>query len=61
MVDFTSTKAQAKEVAPPARREGGQDEAIIAKPLGASPMLTVDGVDKRYYQLTEIHVIAIGP
>jgi hypothetical protein len=37
MVDFTSTKAQAKEVAPPARCEGGQDEAIIAKPLGRFP------------------------
>jgi hypothetical protein len=27
VVDFTSTQAQAKEVAPLASREGGQDEA----------------------------------
>jgi hypothetical protein len=61
MVDFTSTKAQAKEVAPPASRERGQDEAIIANPLGTSPMLTADGLDKWYYQLTEIHVITVRP
>jgi hypothetical protein len=53
MVDFASTQAQAKEVAPPASCEGGgggQDEATIAKLLNVSPPLTVDGVDKMYRQ-----------
>jgi hypothetical protein len=58
MVDFVSTQAQAKEVAPPASREGGQDEATAAKPLSASHLLTTDGVDKMYRQLAEIHAIA---
>jgi hypothetical protein len=29
----------------------------VAKPLSASPVLTVDGVDKMYHQLAEIHAI----
>jgi hypothetical protein len=32
MVDLASTQAQAKEVAPPASREGGQAEAAVAGP-----------------------------
>jgi hypothetical protein len=56
MVDFTSTQAHAKEVAPPASCKGGQDEATT-KPLNASPPLTADGVDKMYHQLAEIHAI----
>jgi hypothetical protein len=56
MVDFTSTQAQAKKVAPPASREGGQMEATAAKPLSVSPSLTTDRVDKMYHQLAEIHV-----
>jgi hypothetical protein len=58
MLDFTTTQAQAKEVAPPASREGGQDEAAVAMPLSASPPLTTDEVDKMYDQLGEIHAIA---
>jgi hypothetical protein len=57
MLDFTSTQPQAKEVAPPASREGGQDEATTAKPLNAPPLLTTDGVDKMYHHLAEIHTI----
>jgi hypothetical protein len=49
MVDFTSTQAQAKKVAPPVSRKGGQAEATAAKPLSASPPLTTDGVDKMYH------------
>jgi hypothetical protein len=60
MVDFTSTQAQAMEVAPPTSREGGQDEAAAAKPLSASPPLTADGVDKMYHQLADIHAIAVA-
>jgi hypothetical protein len=56
MVDFTSTQAHAKEVAPPTSCKGGQDEAAT-KPLNASPPLTADGVDKMYHQLAEIHTI----
>jgi hypothetical protein len=48
MMDFTSTQAQSKEVAPPARCEGGQTEATVAKPLSASHPLTTDGVVKMY-------------
>jgi hypothetical protein len=43
MVDLTSTQARAKEVVPPASREGGQAEATTAKPPSASPSLTTDG------------------
>jgi hypothetical protein len=58
MMDFTSTQARAKEVAPPASREEGQTEAAAAKPLSASPPLTFDGVGKMYRQLAKIHAIA---
>jgi hypothetical protein len=58
MVDFTSTQAQAKEVAPPTSHKGGQAEATTFKPLSTSPPLTADGVDKMYHQLAEIHAIA---
>jgi hypothetical protein len=44
-------------VAPSASREGGQVEATTAKPLSAPPLLIVDGVDKMYHQLAEIHTI----
>jgi hypothetical protein len=43
MVDFTSPQARAKEVAPLASREQGQTEAVAAKPLSASPLLTATG------------------
>jgi hypothetical protein len=45
-------------VAPPASHEGGQAEAAAAKPLSTSHPLTIDGVDKMYHQLVEIHAIA---
>jgi hypothetical protein len=57
MMDFTSTQTQAKEAAPPASREGGQDEAIAIKHLGASPPITANRVDKMYHQLAEIRTI----
>jgi hypothetical protein len=58
MVNFTSTQARAKEVAPPTSSEGGQAEAAIAKPPSALAPLPADGVDKMYRQLAEIHAIA---
>jgi hypothetical protein len=39
MVDFASTQAQAKEVAPLTSHEGAQTEATIAKPPSTSPLL----------------------
>jgi hypothetical protein len=57
MMDFTSTQAQAKEVSPPASREGGKEEAAAATPVITSLPLTTDGVDKMYHQLVEIHAI----
>jgi hypothetical protein len=58
MVDFASTQARAKEVAPQAGCEGGQTEAIVAKPLSASRPLTANGVDKMHHKLANIHVIS---
>jgi hypothetical protein len=40
MMDFASTQAQTKEVAPLASQEEGQAEAAVAEPLSASPPLT---------------------
>jgi hypothetical protein len=57
MVDFTSTQAWAKVVAPPLSCEGGQTEATTAKPWSASPPLTTDGFDKMYHKLTKNHTI----
>jgi hypothetical protein len=58
MVDFTSTQAQANEVAPTTSHEGGLAEATMATTLSASPPLTADGVDKMYCQLAEIYAMA---
>jgi hypothetical protein len=58
MVNFASTQAQDKEVAPPTSHEGGQAEATAIKPPSASPPLTTNGVDKMYHQLAEIHAIS---
>jgi hypothetical protein len=57
MVDFDSTQARAKEVSPSTSREGGQAEVTTTKPPSTSPSLTVDGVEKMYHQLAEIHAI----
>jgi hypothetical protein len=34
------------------------NEAVVAKPLSASPPLTADGMDKMYCQLVETHTTA---
>jgi hypothetical protein len=57
MVDYASTQAQTKGVAPSASREGSQAEAVVAKPLNASSPPTADGVDRLFHQLVEIHAI----
>jgi hypothetical protein len=61
VVDFSSTQAQAKEMAPPVRRGEAQVMAAGAKSLSTPPLLTADRVDKMYRQLVEIHVIATTP
>jgi hypothetical protein len=58
MVDFTSTQAQAKEMAPPVHREEAQGGAIGAKSQSTLPPLIIDGVDMMYHQLAKIHAIA---
>jgi hypothetical protein len=58
MMDFTSTQARAKGVAPTTSCEESHTEAVAARPLKASPPPTVDGVDKMYCQLGEIHALA---
>jgi hypothetical protein len=58
MMNFASTQARAKEVAPPTSREEGQAEATMDEPLSASSPLTIGDVDKMYHQLAEIHATA---
>jgi hypothetical protein len=58
MMDFASTLAHAKGVAPAASHGEGCAEAAAARPLKASPLCTVDEVDKMYHQLVEIHATA---
>jgi hypothetical protein len=57
MVDFTSTQAQAKELAPPASRGVAQSEAAVTKHWSASPPLSANGVDRMYHKLPEIQAI----
>jgi hypothetical protein len=57
MMDYASTQAQAKGMAPTASHEEGHTKATIARPLKASPLPTTDEVDKMYHQLVEIHDI----
>jgi hypothetical protein len=59
MMDYVSTPARAKGVAPLASHEEGYTEAATARPPKASPLPTADGVDKIYCQLAEIDAIAV--
>jgi hypothetical protein len=49
------SKLGAREMLPPSAVGGGQE---AAKALNKSPLPTIDGVDKLYHQLAEIHAIA---
>jgi hypothetical protein len=49
---------QLAEIHASTSREEGRTKAIAARPLKALPPPTVDGVDKMYYKLAEIHAIA---
>jgi hypothetical protein len=60
MVDFTSTQAQSKELAPPVRRGVGQVRAVGAISPSMPPPLTTNRVDRMYIQLAEIHFIAVA-
>jgi hypothetical protein len=57
MMDFASTPTHTKGVNPTANHEEGHAKAATARPPKASPPPTVDGVDKMYCQLVEIHAI----
>jgi hypothetical protein len=57
-MDSARTQAQAKGVAPNASREEGHTDVDAARPPKATPSPTIDGVDKIYHQLAEIHTIA---
>jgi hypothetical protein len=54
MLDFTSTQALAKELAPQVRR---REARAKANSTSTSPPLTTDGLDRMYHQLVEIHAI----
>jgi hypothetical protein len=59
IMDFVSTLACAKGVAPTASREEGRTVVAMARPSKASPPLTADGVARMYRQLAEIHTVMI--
>jgi hypothetical protein len=59
MMDYASTQARAKGVVPNANHEEGHTEAAVARRPKASPLPTIDRVDKMYCQLVEIYVITI--
>jgi hypothetical protein len=54
-MDLAATRAQAKRAAHSANREGGQTEAVVAKPLNVRQPPSADGLDRLYHQLVEIH------
>jgi hypothetical protein len=54
-MDLAATRAQAKRAAHSANREGGQTEAVVAKPLNVRQPPSTDGLDRLYHQLVEIH------
>jgi hypothetical protein len=58
MMVFISTQDWAKGMVPSTDHEGGQTEAVVAEPPKASPPPTVDGADRLYCSLAEIHAIA---
>jgi hypothetical protein len=55
MVDYASTQAQTKGVAPSASREGSQAEAAVAKPLNASspPLMGWIGCTINWWRSTQ--------
>jgi hypothetical protein len=57
MMDFTSTPARTKGVAPTVSLEEGHTESAAARSPKASPLPTTDGVEKMYHQLAENHAI----
>jgi hypothetical protein len=59
MMDYASTQARAKGVAPTANHERSHTEAIVARSSKASPPPSADRVDKMYLQLAEINAVAI--
>jgi hypothetical protein len=60
MMDFTSSKAQTKRVAPTTSDEEGHTKATTDRPLNASPPPTTNDVNKMYHQLVEIHALIVA-
>jgi hypothetical protein len=59
MMDYTSTQARTKGVAPTTNHEKSHTEAVLARSSKALPPPSADRVDKMYLQLAEIHAVAI--
>jgi hypothetical protein len=59
MMDYVPSRARSKGVVSTPSHGWGQAEAAAAKALSVSPP-TIDGVDKMYHQLAEIHAIVIA-
>jgi hypothetical protein len=57
IMDYTSTATRAKGVAPIASREEGHTEATAARPPKTLPPPIVNGFNKMYCELAEIHAI----
>jgi hypothetical protein len=57
MVDYASTQAPTKGVAPSASRQGSKTKAAAVEAPNTSYPPTANGVDMLYHQLAEIHAI----
>jgi hypothetical protein len=57
MLDFTSTQTQAKDLTPLVCQGKARTKVVAAQSPSASPPLTVDGVNRMYRQLAQIHAI----
>jgi hypothetical protein len=58
MMDYAHVQAWGKGEALPTSHEGSLAMAATTKALSASPPPTINGVDRLYHQLVEIHAIA---
>jgi hypothetical protein len=59
MADFAAAQARAKGATPSANREEGKTGAVATKAPSTLPSLIVDGVDRMYCQLADIHAIVV--
>jgi hypothetical protein len=59
MIDYAPAQARSKGVISIPSCGWGQSEATMDKAPCASPPPTADGVEELYYQLVDIHAIAV--